>query len=52
MGEQPEPCPVCGGRGFIAGPDAFGNYDVCDECEGTGVVPFEEAQEQRSVSSP
>jgi DnaJ-class molecular chaperone len=36
MGEQTEPCPVCGGSGVIAGPDEFGNYDPCDACDGTG----------------
>ena len=30
-------CESCGGDGVSAGPDSFGNYDPCDDCEGTGL---------------
>jgi hypothetical protein len=32
-------CAMCGGLGTTGGPDADGNYDPCDRCEGTGRRP-------------
>lgn len=36
---DPDPCPACRGRGTIGERDAFGNWDVCLICEGTGIDP-------------
>lgn len=29
-------CKMCGGQGVTEGPDEFGNYAPCDDCEGSG----------------